>query len=410
MTFRMTYRMNKHRLVLLVAYAGLLGLAVLAGCRSAHTTSAILYIEQEEYQKAIDVIDEGLQYNRDDPEGFFYQGEAYSRMAQQSIDENKYYEAKAAFEEAYGKYTLAREMDPEEMTEMVLEALEINYRNTLREGTTMWQDEYYEEAEGFYRLAYAALPDSLASIKNIASMKIQQAEVSPPDTASMLRIEALELLEQVLADKPEAYRLRADKAYVLTQLDRTDEAQVIYDDLLREHGDDAVLLLDVVGLYTRQRRYGEAGELYLRVADIYLNDTDSANDDQLKGLYSEAGFNFQTAKDYPRALEAYGLASEQDVNDTQIMSYRVQLHLQNGDELMRSAAKVAVTDPQQSEQLMAAGKATLQRGVEVGNALVAMAPNDADAFLYLAQIQALLGDTTASTQNMQTYEELSGTQ
>jgi hypothetical protein len=48
--------------------------------------------------------------------------------------------------------------------------------------------------------------------------------------------------------------------------------------------------------------------------------------------------------------------------------------------------------------------------VEVGNALVAMAPNDAYAFLYLAQIQALLGDTDASTQNMQTYEELSGTQ
>ena len=406
----MTSQMTKHRIVLLVAYAGLLGLAMLAGCRSAHTTSAILYIEQEEYHKAIDVIDEGMQFNPDDPEGFYYQGEAYSRMAQQSIDENEYFEAKAAFKSAYDKYNLAREMDPENMSELVAEALEINYRNTLREGTSMWQDEYYEEAEGFYRLAYAALPDSLVSIKNIASMKIQQAEISPPDSASMLRNEALGLLEQVLADKPDAYRLRADKAYVLTQLDRTDEAQVIYDELLRDHGDDPTLLMDVVGLYTRQQRYGDAGDLYLQVADIYLNDTDPANDDQLKGLYSEAGFNFQTAEDYPRALEAYGLASEQDVNDTQIMSYRVQLHLQHGQQLMLAAAQSSVTDPVKSGQLEAEGKATLQRGVEVGNALVAMAPNNADAFLYLAQIQALLGEVTASTQNMQTYEELSGTQ
>ena len=406
----MTSQMTKHRIVLLVAYVGLLGLAMLAGCRSAHTTSAILYIEQEEYQKAIDVIDEGMQFNPDDPEGFYYQGEAYSRMAQQAIDENEYFEAKTAFGSAYDKYNLALEMDPEAMSERVTEALEINYRNTLREGTSMWQDEYYEEAEGFYRLAYAALPDSLVSIKNIASMKIQQAEISPADSASMLRNEALELLEQVLVDKPDAYRLRADKAYVLTQLDRTDEAQVIYDELLRDHSDDPTLLMDVVGLYTRQQRYGEAGELYLQVADIYLNDTDPANDDQLKGLYSEAGFNFQTATDYPRALEAYGLANEQDVNDTQIMSYRVQIHLQHGQQLMLSAAQSSVTDPQQSGQLEAEGKATLQRGVEVGNALVAMAPNNADAFLYLAQIQALLGEVAASTQNMQTYEELSGIQ
>jgi tetratricopeptide (TPR) repeat protein len=407
--------MTRHRIVLLAALVLLLVVAVFSGCRSAHTTSAILYIEQEQYQKAIDVIDEGLQYNPDDPEGFYYQGEAYSRMAQQAIDENEYRRAKSAFENAYGKYTHAREMAPDDqqLVNQVDESLEINYRNTLREGKAMWKDAHYEEAEGFFRLAFAALPDSLDSMRNLASMKIQHAELlasDEPDSAAMLREDALDLLDQVLAENPDAYRLRADKAYVLTQLDRTDEAQAIYEVLLAEHGDDPELLLDVIGLYSKQNRYQDAGDLFMRVADIYLNDTDPSNDDQVKGLYREAGFNYQNAANYPDALEAYSLASEQDVNDTQIMSYRVQMHMQYGQELLMQAAEASATNPQRSAQLEAEGRATLQRGVDVGNALVAMAPNDAYAFLYLAQIQAMLGDTDASAQNMQTYEELSGTQ
>jgi len=402
--------MTKMRVTQLAALAALIVFAALAGCRSAHTTSAILYIEQEQYQQAIDVIDEGLQYDPDDPEGYYYQGEAYSRMAQQAIDENDYLLAKQSFTRAYGKYVQSRTMDPEGMSELVAEALEINYRNTLREGQTMWRDQQYEQAEGFFRLAFAALPDSLESIRNIASMKIQQAEIASPDSASLLRGEALTLLDQVLEAKPEAYRLLADKGYVLTQLDRTDEAQVIYDRLLREHSNDPELLLDVVGLYSKQRRYAEAGELFLQVADIYLNDTQPENDEQLKGLYSEAGYNFRLANDYQRAIDAYGLASERDVTDVRLMLERQQLFLQYGQDLLMKAFDVSQTDPARSAELEAQGKGVLQRGVEVGNALTSLAPNNADAFLFLANTQALLGDVNASAENMKTYTELSGNQ
>lgn len=404
--------MTKHRVTLLVVAVALLGLAVVAGCRSAHTTSAVLYIEQEQYQKAIDVIDDGLHYNPFDPEGFFYQGEAYSRMAQQAIDENDYVLAKGSFVSAYGKFIHAREMDPENWTERVAEALDINYVNTKREAAKHWQELNFEEAEGFFRLAFAALPDSLDSIKQIASMKIQQAEIADNDTkadeAEGFRNEALALLDQVLADHPSAYRLRADKAYVLTQLERTDDAQAIYDNLLLEHGDDPQLLLDVVSLYSKQKRYTEAGDLFLKVAGIYFNDTDPANDGQLEGLYSEAGYNFQMANDFPRAIESYGLANEQDVNDETIMLRRVQLHLQYGQSLSFQVAEVMVTDPDEAAELDVLRLATLQRGVDVGNALTDIAPTNADAFYYLAQCQGILGDSIAYEQNMKTYNELTG--
>ena len=402
--------MTKYRVTLLAALAAILCVAALSGCRSAHTTSAILYIEQEQYQKAIDVIDEGLQYNPDDPEGFYYQGEAYSRMAQQAIDENDFLLARESFKLAYGKYTTARDMDSENMADMVAEALDINFQNTLREGVSNAQQQNYEQAEGFYRLAFAALPDSLKSVKNLAGMKIQQAEISPADSASMLRNEALDLLDQVLIDNPDAFRLLSDKGYVLTQLGRTEEAQAIYDDLLREHGNDPELLLDVVGLYGKQKRYSDAGNLYLQVADIYLNDTDSANDNSLKGLYAEAGFNFQMAGDFPKSLDAYGSANEQATDDTQLMLNRVQLYLLYGQQLLTEAAGLTVDDPARAVEVETQAKVVLQRGVEVGNALVTIDPNNADGFYILANTQALLGDTTAAEENMKSYEELSGIQ
>jgi tetratricopeptide (TPR) repeat protein len=404
--------MTKRSLALSAVLVMLALSSALIGCRSAHTTSAILYIEQNNYQKAIDVIEEGLYYTPNDPEAYYYQGEAYSRMAQQAIQDNDYLLAKRSFENAYARYMRAREMNPDAMSDRVAEALEINYRNTLREGQSMWRDRHYEEAEGFFRLAYAAVPDSLNSIKSIAGMKIQQAELLPddPNTAKALRLEALALLDQVLVAQPDAYRLRADKAYVLTQLDRTGDAQAIYDDLLRQHGEDPELLLDVVGLYGKQERYEEAAGLFLKVAEIFLNDTDPTNDARLKELYSEAGFNFRQAKNYSRAIEAYGLASEQDVYDIMLLVERQQLFLLYGQELLTQAAQAVTEDPARSQALEAEGLAALRRGVEVGNAVTNLAPGNADGFYFLANTLALLGDEAGFNENMATYNELTGIQ
>lgn len=405
--------MSKRTLMLLGLLAVLAGAAVMNGCRSAHVTSAILYIEQEQYQKAIDVINDGLYYSPSDPEAYYYRGEAYSRLAQKAIEDNDYLLAKSSFETAYASYVEARNQNAEMMSELVAEALEINYRNTLREGQGMWRDQHYEEAEGYFRLAYAALPDSLDSIKNIAGMKIQQAELltDNEEGAQALRFEALDLLNQVLETHPTAYRLQADKAYVLTRLDRTDEADALYRDLLRNHGDDPDLLLDVVGLYGRQQRYLEAADLLLKVAGIYLNDTDPLNDAQLKGLYAEAGFLLRQAGQLDRAIEAYNLASEQDVNDIELLLSRQQLFLLYGQELRDQAARASEAgDPARAAELDTLATATLQRGVDVGNAVTSLAPTNADGFFFLATTQGLLGDEAAYNENMKTYQELSGIQ
>ena len=98
---------------------------------------------------------------------------------------------------------------------MVETALLYNYSSRSNQGKLDYQAGWFEQAEGHFRLAYAALPDSIAPIKNIAGMKMQQAMTAENETEKRaLYNEALDLLDQVLASNPDAYLLMAGQRSV----------------------------------------------------------------------------------------------------------------------------------------------------------------------------------------------------
>ena len=110
-------------LVSLIAVAGL------NGCRSAHTTSAILYIDEQNYDKAVEVIHEGFQFQDDEPDAYYYLGEAYSHLAEEAVEDDNYAEAKKNYELAYDAYMRAEGLNPEEWTREVTRSLKYNYNN-----------------------------------------------------------------------------------------------------------------------------------------------------------------------------------------------------------------------------------------------------------------------------------------
>ena len=109
------------------------------------------------------------------------------------------------------------------------------------------------------------------------------------DQKNALMEEALDLLNQVLTAHPDAYLLRADKANVLAGLGRNDEARALFDDLLEEHGDDDLLLVDIANLAISDSDYERAADFYVRVVDLRENDTDPNNDMQNKQMLLSAG-------------------------------------------------------------------------------------------------------------------------
>ena len=372
------------RLLVPAMLLALAAFGLLSGCRSAHTTSAILYIDEQNYDKAVKVIHEGFEYTQDEPDAYYYLGEAHSHLAEEAVAKDDYAEALKNYDLAY------------------------NYRTRLGQAKVDWDLKYYEQAEGHMRLAYAALPDSLTPVKSIARMKIQMAESGEfEEQKTALLNEALELLDQVLAANPEAYSLQLDKAYVLATLGRTEDARRIYDDLLARHGDDTELLLQVAALAVDQQDYARAADFYVKVVDLYEKDTDAANDgDNVPMLVSAGTWYARTDiarfDDATAALERAGNLEMFPTDGT--MLARLRTFYNYGKHLKEKAAVEA--DPLLKQELADKSAAMFRRAIEIGGAMTNQFVANAQGFLYLSMAQLEMGDYTASETNFKTYEQL----
>jgi tetratricopeptide (TPR) repeat protein len=400
--------MTKVRFILLAGLLVLAGFTGMAGCRSAHTTSAILYIDEQNYDKAVQVIHEGFEYRDDEPDAFYYLGEAYSHLAEEAVEDDDFPEAQKNYELAYEAYRRAESLDPAGYKEKSETALVYNYNNRIRQASLDWQESYYEQAEGHMRLAFAALPDSMAPIKNIARMKMQMSnEPDFADKREAMLTESLTLLDQVLTKYPEAYELQLNKANVLAALDRGDEALVIFDTLLEEHGDDTGLLLDIANLAIDQGDYARAADFYVKVVDLNEADTDATNDEDNKAMLVSAGtwYSGSNVARYEDAIVVLNRSADLETLPTSnTMLMRLRTYYNYGKETKKQAE--AAVDPVAKAEL--ADKATnlFNRAIEIGVAMTNNFPATADGFFYLSLSQLETGDYAASDRNYKTYEEL----
>ncbi|MCK9997008.1 MAG: tetratricopeptide repeat protein [Candidatus Krumholzibacteria bacterium] len=400
--------MTKVRIILLAGLLVLVGLSGLAGCRSAHTTSAILYIDEQNYDKAVKVIHEGFEFRDDEPDAFYYLGEAYSHLAEEAVEDDDYDEAFKNYELAYGAYMKADTLDTEGFADKVEKALVYNYNNRVRQAKLDWDEDYFEQAEGHMRLAYAALPDSMSPIKNIARMKMQMSQMDEYiEIREDLLNEALVLLDQVLAKNPEAFELQLNKANVLAALGRNEEAKEIFDTLLAEHGDDTGLLIDIANLAIDDGDYARAGDFYVMVVDLNEADTDATNDADNKAMLVAAGtwYSGPNVGRYEDAITVLDRAADFETIPTDnTMLMRQRTYYQYGKEIKKQAQ--AETDPARKTELTDQSTELFNRAVEIGVAMTNNFPTTAEGFLYLSLTQFELGDFAAAETNNKTFEEL----
>ncbi len=392
-----------------------LSLAALVGCRSAHVTSAILYIDQQMYQRAVDVLHDGLEYSPNEAEAFFYLGESHTHLAEEAVNDNDFLEANRQYGMAYGYYQKTVEFD-ETMRARVNESLAYSYGLRKNDGRADLasaqsangdlQQRYFESAEGQYRLAFAAYPDSTGPIKTIARMKMFQADqATDKEAGNVLYGEALALLDQVLESRPEAYSMKADKANVLNKLGRSEEAGAIYDELIVEHPEDTDLLLDIAGLAAQEQKYERAADLYAQVAVLFEQSDDLDDDAEIYPLTLQAArfYHLPGVLRYADALTQYAKALRlEDVEaggpKADTLFQKQKLHYDFGKSLMVEMAEGAEMPLESKEQF--------EFSVNTGNALVAIDVENAFAYFYLGMAHVELGDVAKSAENLKIFEGL----
>ena len=400
--------MTKTRIILLAGLLVMVGLSGLAGCRSAHTTSAILYIDEQNYEKAVQVIHEGFEYRDDEPDAYYYLGEAYSLMAEEAVENDDFLEASKNYEFAYDAYRRAESLDAKGFSRKVEQSLLYNYNNRVRQAKLDWDEEYFEQAEGHMRLAFTALPDSMSPIKNIARMKMQMSQDDRfADSREEFLNESLMLLDQVLIKHPEAFELQLNKANVLAALGRNNDAKQIFDKLLAEHGDDTGLLIDIANLAIDDGDLGRAADFYVMVVDLNEADTDATNDADNKAMLVAAGTWYSTKNigRYNEAITVLDRAADLETIPTDnTMLMRLRTYYNHGKDIKTRTE--AETDPAKKAQLTEEYTALFNRAIEIGIAMTNNFPATADGFFYLSLAQLEIGDYTASDANYKTYEEL----
>ena len=399
--------MTRKALILLAVLAALVAMA---GCRSAHVTSAILYLDQNQFDKAINVLHEGLDYSPDEPDAYFYLGEAHTKVAEDAIRDNDYVKARENYGQAYEYYARARELSPEMLNDLVAEALQYSYSRNINDASNEFRGKHYEAAEGYFRLAHTALPDSIAPIRNIARMKIKMAnETVEENESEALYNESLVLLDEVLAKDASAYEVLADKANVLGKVGRAAEANDIYENLLKEHPEDAGLLIDIASLAEEKNRFERAADLFVRVIDIYEKDEDTDNDEEIYALALRSANYYadSSVQRYADALTFYerSLQLEEDPEENTMMQ-KLQVHYKYGKEI-KGQAEVE-PDPVRKAEMLEQAKAQFEAGVNVGNALVYIYMDSKNGFFYLALCQGEIGDTAAFDSNMAKFQQLDG--
>lgn len=390
--------------ILLALAAG----GLLSGCRSAHTTSAILYIDEQNYDKAVKVIHEGFEYTQDEPDAYYYLGEAHSHLAEEAVADDDYAEALKNYDLAYKAYSRAVELKPEDWSEQVSTSLAYNYRTRLGQAKVDWDGKHFEQAEGHMRLAYAALPDSLTPVKSIARMKIQMAESGEfEEQKTALLDEALELLDQVLAAHPEAFALQLDKAYVLAKLGRAEDAARIYEDLLAAHGEDTDLLGQVAALAVEQQDYARAADFYVKMVGLFEKDTDAGNDGDNVAMLVSAG-TWYARSDIARfddAIAALDRAANLEPFPTEgTMLARLRTYYNYGKHIKGGAE--AEADPVRKQEILDGAAVNFRRAIEIGGAMTNQFVANPQGFLYLSLAQLEMGDFAAAETNTKTYEQL----
>lgn len=312
---------------------GLLGLATLAGCKSAWVSSGILYTEQGNYDKAVVMYETGLWYNPEDADAHYYLGYILSNeITEDHIAEAEWDSAIIKMERAHHHFLEAARIKPdqygynpdaeEEIDERPVDnAISAAYAQAFNSGVRANQQGDSEEAAHYFQLAYAADPRGEAGFNaqmNYVQLRLNEAVEG--DSVDQARVEEmLALMDDITPPDPAAKAdLVKTRAQALKWVDRDAEATQLYEELLAEFPRDVSLLQRVANARLDEGNVAGAAELYARIVNIVEEEVDFTAEDRYASTISamrimQDAERFEDALEMGRKAESYAASIDERI-------------------------------------------------------------------------------------------------
>jgi len=336
----------------------LLGLAaLLVGCNSMQTSSAILRYQQGEFEIAESLCVEALDLNPNDGDAYFYMA-----LSQSMLED---------YRSAYENFKKAAELKPER-AEAAEANIHSNWTKVYNEGVNYTQEENYEMATEFFVQATEANPQEPKGYSNLARSYLLKADkfkkIDVGEYQALLQ-EGLDNLEKALPLETEAgpqeetakmlCTVLADLYVIPGQEDSEREPYLTrYRELTRElpdffstHEAFGYILYNTAVDKKIKSFYPFAGQALAKAAEIRgekYKAAEAAGDleamDKLMSVDAPmyAGLAFMAAEMFPEAAENFGIALNLNPTDAQLWYYKEFCDYKSGnlDKAIESAKRL----------------------------------------------------------------------
>jgi tetratricopeptide (TPR) repeat protein len=326
---------------------GLLGLlALIIGCNSMQTSSAILRYQQSEFEIAESLCVEALELNPEDGEAYFYMA-----LSQSMLED---------YRSAYDNFRKAAELKPER-AEQAETNIQSNWTKVFNEGISYTNDENYEMAEEFFTQATEANPEEARGYSNLARAYLLKAEkfkkIDQFEYQGLLQ-QGLENLDIALdlETEPEAQEETAKmlcsvlaNLYVIPgqedverepYLTRYREVTAELPDVYSTHEIFGLKLYDVAAEKNQQSFFPFAGQALSEAATIRerkfkeaeaIGDIEAMDEHMSIEAPKYAGLAFMAAELYPEATVNFTKALDLNATDSELWYYKEFCEYKSGD-------------------------------------------------------------------------------
>jgi len=275
-------QMNKIRRTILLTLLPIL----LLGCQPKEITSAKIYIQKRNWQKAIELLEQAVVTHPNNPEGHFLLGQAYG-------DQSRYREMKKQFGESLG---ISPKFQP-----AILQTIENHWITLYNKGIKAQNDRNFKLAENLLKTAILIDPSKREAYNTLAANYIEANQPrqalliyekllkETPDDINLLIAtgnlfyiqkrfdDVVRVLKKVLEIEPDHRDAMANLALSYDSLGKTDEALTAYQKAVKANPLDKDLIF-LLGVHHYNRsHFTKAIELFKQVLELSPGEFESTS-------------------------------------------------------------------------------------------------------------------------------------
>jgi len=358
--------------ILIVAFAA--GVLVLSGCQTKEVTSAKVYIQQDDWDKAIEQLEQAVKLYPNDPEAHYLLGEGYA--------------VKGDFEGMNREFEASLAISPK-FEQQIKASREKYWVRAFNNGVNKFNAQAYEEAAKDFLTATIVDPSRAEAYVNAATAYLVLDSLN----------KAVEIVESGLDHAPDDPKLLALAGDLYLRAQRFDDAIAVLQKAVEKDPTNATAVANLARAYHSAGK----GELALETYKKALA-ADSTNTD----LIFNMALLYFDAKDYDKAIESFKKVLEKNPDDYEANWRLGVTYLILADSLNKPVAEKLVAGEDVPQEEIQKVREAYAKAVPYLEKCTQLKPDDPDLWLYLGQAYVRAGMPEKGEQAFQREKELRG--